>query len=266
MLEKKFPFCFSLDNLIHSENFLNFCCNFFITHINQKYIFMGHCPKNLSKSYLEQNIDNIKDFEYFWNNREINQIDNFLREKKYSRLFEWLSVRILLKIGLPLYWKFVSTNLNVSQKNIVLSKNKWNKPFINIISESNFDYIPFISISHSKKDIFIALSSLPIGIDCEQISSYSINLINKIFTEQELTKFLNNFGKKIKISDEMIYTLMYSLKEATLKLITNSSIGMISKISIQLLNDSILTKYHNNCQNYKGFISLIEDSVLTVVM
>jgi phosphopantetheinyl transferase (holo-ACP synthase) len=266
MSKKIFPFNFSLDNLIHSGNLLSFYYHFYMVKINQKNVIIGKCPKNLDKNELEQKIYDIKDCKDFWNSCELKEINFLLKEKKFSRLFDWLSIRVLLKIGLPLYWKFLTIKQKAIPATIVLLKNQWEKPFINLQNESNPNDIPFISVTHSKKDVFIALCSLPLGIDCELITNHSIDWERKIFSLHEFANFSNQLKKMIDISNETIYTLMWALKESTLKIRDNATLGMILKTSIQLLKDSILIKIDDSSQNYQGFISFKEDSVLALAM
>ena len=267
MSEKKFPFYFTLeDNLIHSENVFDFNCNFFKVKINQREVIIGQCPKRFNKYDLKQIDDAIKNYKKFWNNHELKEISLFFKKKKYLRLYEWLCVRILLKTGLLLYWKYGNFDLNVNPEKIDLLKNQLNKPFIYLLIESNPDYIPFISISHSKKDVFIAICSSPIGIDCEVISNHSIYWKKKVFSIQELETFFYQFKKLVHIPNDSIYTLMWSLKESALKIGNNISLGLISKISIQLLDGCIITKLIHTNQTYQGFFSFNQDSVLTLTI
>jgi phosphopantetheinyl transferase len=267
MLKKIFPFYFPLEYLIHSENFSDLQCNYFIIRMNQRIIFLGNCTKCLKKYEIKKAIKEITDYTAFWNILEFNKINHFMEKNRISRLFEWLCVRVLIKIGLPLYLKLNNFNINkLSPENILLSKDRFNKPFINLQKDFDPNSIPYISISHSKKDVFIALSSTPIGIDCELISNHSNNWINKISSKQDSKHFSSKIKEMLNISDDKCNTIIWSLKEATLKIEEDLSLGLISEISIKILDDEIKVKVLKSNQNYHGLISFKDNSILAIVV
>ena len=269
MLSKNFPSSFSLDNLVYSEKFHGFLYNFFTIEINANIILIGHCPKDYNKKNQKVFKKKILNENNFWNDVELEEA-NFLFEKKESfRLYDWLLVRVLLKLGLVLYWKKKNIEFNSSFKNITLLNHQRNKPLIKMFSDNQlliFNVVPFISVSHSKKDIFIALSSNPIGIDTELITKHSEAWEKRIFSDQETTKIFNFLKKWRFLSKEIIYAIMWSIKEATLKMENKIPLGLLPKIIIDINNRDIITKTPLNKKTFKNYISINGSSVLVLTI
>jgi len=268
MSSYKFLFNLSFDKLLYSTNLHGFQFNFFNIKKNKNLILIGHSSKDLKKGNRQQSIKKIIKNDFIWNKIESESLNLMLNKIESYRLTEWILIRILSKLGLLLYWKECNIDFQISIKHISLQKNQLSKPFIKVFSNNNSiaDSIPFVSVSHSKKDVFIALCIKPVGIDTELVENHSEAWKKRIFTKQEI-KTLINFLKRWKnLAKETIYTIIWSLKESTIKIQDNMTLGSLPEINISIANNNIVTKTPKNNIFYHNYISINDNSVLILTI
>lgn len=268
MLSNKFPFYLSFDKLLYSTNLHGFEFNFYIIIKNKSLILIGHSSKDLKKGNRQKSINKIINDKLIWNKIESEDLNLMLNQIESYRLTEWILIRILLKLGLLLYWKECNIDFKISITEISLQKNQLNKPYIKVFSDNNAitNYIPFVSISHSKKEVFIALCTNPIGIDTELIDNHSEVWEKKIFSEQEINKLIKFLNRWRHLSRETIYTIMWSLKESTIKIQGDISLGSLPEIVVSVINNNIITRTPKSNIFYNNYLSVNNNSVLTLTI
>ena len=121
----------------------------------------------------------------------------------------------------------------------------------------------FISISHSRKNIAVAISTTPIGIDLEEIDRKQYSLLKKYAsqTEQNWVESNQDATKK-----QLISAIIWSAKEAIYKLANTEGLLFGSEIEITPFNpnteNSFLATYRNTpC---KCDLLVISDQLLVV--
>jgi phosphopantetheinyl transferase len=120
-----------------------------------------------------------------------------------------------------------------SENPVSLNYDVHGKPFLENSSE-------FISISHSKDILALAISSKNIGIDIEMLSDKAEKVKNKFLSKKELTALIN--GQNI------IYTIYWSAKEVLYKL--NGKKGVSLKNNFYIFP----FKFKSNGGKLKGLI------------
>ncbi|MBR4119596.1 MAG: 4'-phosphopantetheinyl transferase superfamily protein [Bacteroidales bacterium] len=101
----------------------------------------------------------------------------------------------------------------------------------------------FISISHSKKSIAVAISEKPIGIDLEEIDRKQYSLHKKFTTTNEQLWIESSDNK------QLISAIIWSAKEAIYKLANIEKLLFESEIEIAPFNP---TKESNFIATYRG--------------
>jgi len=266
MSSNKLPFYLFFDKLLYSTDFHGFELNFYLLRKNKSLILIGHSFKDIKKGIRQYFLKKIIKDQSTWNNIESDDLNLILHEKESYRIIEWILIRILLKIGLLLYWKECNIDPRISVKEIVLEKSQLNKPVIKIFSNSNIktENIPFISISHSKQDVYLALCTKPVGIDTELINNHSEAWKKKIFSRIEFNNLTDLLKTWKNLSRETIYTIIWSLKESTLKIQDDISLGSLPKIAISISDNNIITRNPMNNKFYNNFITVNNNSVLVL--
>ncbi len=264
----KLPYYLSFDKLLYSTNLYGYEYNFYTAMISNNFILIGHSSKNPKKGNRQKAINKILKSRLIWNKSELKALNLILGEKQLYKITEWILTRILLKLGLILFWKECDTNIKCSIKEISLEKNHLNKPNIKIISNNNTlsNHKSFVSISHSKKEVFVALCNNPIGIDTELIDNHSESWENKIVSELEIINLSYLLKKCCDLSKETILTIIWALKESTLKIQDEISIGSLPEIVISIDNNRIITRAPTNNRIYYNYISFNNDSVLVLTI
>lgn len=268
MFSKNFPF-FSIENKIKSINYYDCQFNFYHLEINQENILFGQCFKNVNSDNQKIISEKMLKHMSFWAKEELDEMKTMKNKKQFSRLYEWILTKILVKFGASLYLRKYYTQLDISSDQITIIKDKWNRPSIKFILNNDIiklDLIPFISISHTKYEVYISLCSKPIGIDNELLAFHSKSWERKIFNRKESEKIINYLKRWNIFSKDLIYTIMWSLKESTIKVEGTIPLGLLSKVSIDIMNDNIITKIPQKNRSYKNFISLTKDSVLILTI
>ncbi len=118
----------------------------------------------------------------------------------------------------------------------------------------------FISISHSRKSIAVAISKKPIGIDIEEIDRKQYSL-HKRFTTPNEQLWIEGSNNK-----QLISAIIWSAKEAIYKLANIEGLLFESEIEITPFNP---TKESNFKANYRGIevscqLSVIGNQILVV--
>ena len=101
----------------------------------------------------------------------------------------------------------------------------------------------FVSISHSKKSIAVAISSIPIGIDIEEIDRKQYSLLKKFTTPNEQLWVESSNDK------QLISAIIWSAKEAIYKLANIDGLLFESEIEITPFNPD---KECNFKASYRG--------------
>ncbi|MFX0072196.1 MAG: 4'-phosphopantetheinyl transferase family protein, partial [Candidatus Hermodarchaeota archaeon] len=226
----------------------------------QAKILIGKAMKVNSSRLIRRFLQN----QSIWNKIELEEIEKRIKKTHISHFTEWILVRILAKWGVKLY-----LSKRIRLKNILLTKNSNNKPVLKIFTKDRehlLDELPYLSISHSKNYVFISLSSIPIGIDCELVSSRSNSWKNKVFSSQEIIRVDKHINKFKNFTLDTILTIMWSIKESTLKIIEGLTIGDIPDIKINTFSNQIITTISNYEKSYKNYFTVIDDTVLSLAL
>ena len=121
----------------------------------------------------------------------------------------------------------------------------------------------FVSISHSKKSIAVAISAAPIGIDLEEIDRKQYSLLKKYASQTEQNWVENNQDATEK---QLISAIIWSAKEAIYKLANTEGLLFESEIEITPFNpnteNSFLATYRN--EPCKCDLLVISDQLLVV--
>ncbi len=104
----------------------------------------------------------------------------------------------------------------------------------------------FISISHSRKSIAVAISNTPIGIDLEEIERKQYSLLKKYTsqTEQNWVESKQNNNEK-----QFISAIIWSAKEAIYKLANTEGLLFESEIEITPFNHNTDTHFKATYRN-----------------
>ena len=104
----------------------------------------------------------------------------------------------------------------------------------------------FISISHSRKSIAVAISNTPIGIDLEEIERKQYSLLKKYTsqTEQNWVESKQNDNEK-----QFISAIIWSAKEAIYKLANTEGLLFESEIEIIPFNPNTDTHFKATYRN-----------------
>lgn len=128
---------------------------------------------------------------------------------------------------------------NIGDKNIIISKNVWGKPYINSNKSFNFN------ISHSNNLVAIIISNEEVGIDIEYVREINLKCFSKVLTEYEM--------RMIKKSNNQIdkFYEIWTVKECFSK---EEGIGLSildHNFAIDYKHNSI--KYNNKHIEFKTF-------------
>ena len=104
----------------------------------------------------------------------------------------------------------------------------------------------FLSISHSRKSIAVAISKTPIGIDLEEIERKQYSLLKKYTsqTEQNWVESKQNDNEK-----QFISAIIWSAKEAIYKLANTEGLLFESEIEITPFNPNTDTHFKATYRN-----------------
>ncbi len=261
---------FPLDNIIESIHFNkieSYLLNLNVNNSNLLLVLFKKDENKIKKSTFEEFLlDNE-----LWNDEELAEITNLKNKNGKTRLYEWVLSRILIKQGLMHYLKLNNIKNDINLDEITISTTNNNKPTIEILKQKQNNIsknIPFISISHSKNTIIIAFCEKIIGIDIESIKPHSFSWQKKIFPQQDSNKIFSFFKNQYIQSNDTIFTLIWSIKEATLKICEDNPLGLIPKIPIIINREenSIMTK-HPLFENYFiNYFSIIDESIIAITL
>jgi 4'-phosphopantetheinyl transferase len=139
---------------------------------------------------------------------------------------------------------FICDMLKVKNSEIILSTNKYGKPFV-----KNYSQIEY-NISHSNEFIVCAIGNQPVGIDIEQISNIDLILSKKVFSVQEYEAFrkIGNSKKR-----EYFY-LLWTLKESFIKAKGFGLYMPLNSFNINIVNENnIYCLYEDNKYYFKEY-------------
>ena len=155
-------------------------------------------------------------------------------------------------IGEMLARQLISNQLNINPEEIIFETSEFGKPRVkNLCIEFN--------ISHSDDYVVCCTSDKPIGVDIEKISPVSLNLINRVCTQQDIDYIFFKKGKRIAdFTDEDIGSVemerfyeIWTYKEAYFKSI---AMGIRSLKSISIID-----------QRNERNVYRIDDYIVTVL-
>jgi 4'-phosphopantetheinyl transferase len=109
----------------------------------------------------------------------------------------------------------------------------------------------YFNISHKNEYVICAFSDKEIGVDIEKISSFSNNLINKVFNKEEIY-FNNNYSK------------LWTIKESFMKYLGTGITLNPKDIKIDLVNNKCLnlSDFCNKKVYFKS--TIIDDYVFSI--
>ena len=252
---------FQLEELIKSIYLFNSVFKYYSLDLNGIKIIVGKCTKNNQimneRPFLEK--------ENFWNKCEMREIKKFFEKDQISRLKEWILTRSMVKYGIRYMFK---EKIEIPFNNIIIESDEKNKPKLHIESKNienkikkEFEEI-VISISHSNKMIYVALTSNQIGIDCEDIRSFSKEFREKFVNNDEFDQLKSLLNIHISHSRDKIDTIIWCIKESTLKIIGDIKIANISQIKIEIRDKKIISSYPSINYEFVNFINIKNDSIL----
>ncbi|MHA1647754.1 MAG: 4'-phosphopantetheinyl transferase family protein [Promethearchaeota archaeon] len=252
---------FHLEEPIKRIYLFNYVFQYYSLNLNGIIIIIGKCAK-------ENQIMNKRKFlekENFWNKNELKEIKNFLEKDQISRLQEWVLTRSMIKYGIGYMFK---DQIKIPLNNILVESYKKNKPKLNIESKNienkikkEFEEIE-ISISHSNKLIYVALTSHQIGIDCEDIRSFSKEFREKFVNNDELDQLKSIINIHRSHSRDKLDTIIWCIKESTLKIIGDIKIANISQVKIEIRDQKIISSHPSRNYEFVNFINIKNDSLL----
>ena len=147
---------------------------------------------------IKKKIDYTLDKEEFFkllNNLNENDKEKILKYKKYEDSLRSLYGKLLLKD---------EPNL----KELNLSYNKYGKPYLkDKCTDTHFN------ISHSGEWVVLAIDTVPIGIDIQEITNADINIAKRFFSKEE-SEYIFSLSNENQIE---AFFKLWSLKEAYVK-------------------------------------------------
>ena len=256
---------FHLEEPINRIYLFNSVIQYYSFNLNGNKIIIGKCTKENQlineRLFLEK--------ENFWNKNELAEIKKFLEKNQISRLKEWVITRSMIKYGINFIFK---EQIDIPFSNIIIESNKRNKPNINIESE-NFENIIKkeieeieISISHSNKMIYVALTTNQIGIDCEDVRSFSEEFRKKFVKNDEFNKLKSTLNISNPYSRDKLYTIIWCIKESTLKIIGDVKITNISQVKIEIRDQKIISSYPSINFEFVNFLNIKNGSILILTL
>ncbi|QEE15399.2 4'-phosphopantetheinyl transferase superfamily protein [Promethearchaeum syntrophicum] len=254
---------FHLEEPIKRINLFNSVFQYFSLNLNGIKIILGEFAK-------ENQIKNEKQFlekEDFWNKSEKKEIKNFLEKDQISRLQEWVLARSMIKYGIGYMFK---DQIKIPFNNITIESDKRNKPKLKIKSKNIENKIKkeceeiVISISHSNKMIYVALTSNQIGIDCEDIHLFSEKFREKFVKNDEFNQLKSTMNIQISNSRDIFDTIIWCIKESTLKIIRDAKLANISQVKIEIRDQKIISSYPSINYEFVNFINIKNDSILVL--
>ena len=267
MFKKEYPFVFTLDYPKESYMLGGMQLNFYKMRIDNKWVLIGIYNKSESKKLQQEIILNLLDLNETWNQDELKSIQRFRIKKQRSRLYEWISSRVLIKYGLLFYFKDLLADDELKPNDIIICLNSSNKPSIELLPQDRdkkFKEIPYISISHTNNTVFVVLSPVLIGIDIEVITKHSESWQEKITGQKELNQVKRLMQKGDFNIKDISYTIIWALKESTLKVNGNNPLGILPLIVIETNDDRVITEIPNRNKKYQNYISILGDSVCVI--
>ncbi len=252
---------FHLEEPINSIYLFNSIFQYYSLNLNGNRIIIGKYAK-------ENQIIGERDIlekENFWNNSESTEIKTFLEKDQISRLHEWVITRSMIKYGINDIFK---EQIEIPFNNIMIEPNKNSKPKLFIESKNidnkikkDFEEI-VISISYSNKMIYVALTSNQIGIDCEDIRSFSEKFREKFIKNDEFYQLKSTLNIPISQSRDILDTIIWCIKESTLKIIGDVKIANISQVEIEIRDQKIISSYPSIKYEFINFINIKSNSIL----
>lgn len=122
-------------------------------------------------------------------------------------------------------------NGNLSNYDLLFSKNSFGKPFITNIP--NFKY----NLSHTKNAIAICVSDNEVGIDVEKIRDININLAKRFFTQDECDYITEK-------QTSLRFFEVWTKKEAYLKFIGKGLSVQLNSFSVLELDTAIFSTFY----------------------
>jgi len=105
-------------------------------------------------------------------------------------------------------------------------------------------------------------TSNQIGIDCEDVRSFSEKFREKFVKNDEFDQLKSTLNIHISHSRDILDTIIWCIKESTLKLIRDIKIANISQVKIEIRDQKIISSYPSiNCE-FVNFLNIKNDSIL----
>ena len=175
--------------------------------------------------------------------------DFYTRFKRTSALQRSLFAELLSRF-------IISQKLELSPHNIVFSRSKNGKPFL---ENSNTKF----NLSHSGDWVVMAIAEAEVGIDVELIRPVNYHIAERFFSKDEVTILNLREGK-----DKLNYFFdLWTLKESYLKLIGTGLTRSLSSFTVHMNSGKFVISEEGNKMNTKVFFrqySLSENYKLSV--
>ena len=263
---------FQFEDPIKNISLFDHIIHFYSLNFNGNKIILAKCNKEDLKINKIELRNKILMKNIFWSKSELEDIKKFLEKDQISRLQEWIITRSMVKYGIGVVFnELFGSIIKIPFSNIFLNSSRKKKPWLEIELKNNNELKrkikeTDISISHSRKKIYVAFSQNQIGIDCEEIQDFSKRLISKIIKEREYNQ-IEELIKDFNInSKNFINSIIWTIKESTLKANGRKTVTAIQEIQISNDDNSLISYSPQDHEKYINYINIDNNSIFTISM
>jgi phosphopantetheinyl transferase (holo-ACP synthase) len=257
--------CFDEEKTVFNQKLL-----LYNVEIGEDTLELAKVNFSLIKNQKQLSKDEIRTLNIF-NENEIIEMFDYSKYGKPFAFWRFFFSRLMIKF---LYFKYYYRDLNKNAdfkesgqiKHFVINKTEKGCPYIKntLDDQHKKGDFPYLSISYTKEFIIVCLGPKKFGIDCETILQRSNSWIEKNFMRSELEGFHYQLSKEIKNNPFSIPTILWTIKEATLKAKSDKSLSEIKKIQIKYDKNQILSNFFDGSETFQNFINLSEDIIISI--
>jgi hypothetical protein len=203
------PF-FDLGKVVHQASIEHYTADFHAIKVANHDVVVGMARRARNNARQEMLLTSALRENEKWGNEEAKQITEYSMKKQFARGEEWILSRFIEKHGIPLF-----------------------HGYFGIIKS------PCISISHSIDMVVVAFSDATVGIDHETVEARDASWHSKMDPANDaprLAAFLSRWKDILMPTTE---TILWAMKEATMKAWGERDLGLLPAITTQGSKDSI---------------------------
>ena len=190
---------------------------------------------------IKKKIDYTLDKEEFFkllNNLNENDKEKILKYKKYEDSLRSLYGKLLLKDA-----------LNIKELNLLY--NKYGKPYL----KDPYSNIHF-NISHSGEWVVLAIDTVPIGIDIQEITNTDIKIAKRFFSKEE-SEYIFSLSEENQIE---AFIKLWSLKESYIKAEGKGLSIPLNSFTIDISRDIPVLRQGINSKQCEFYTYKVEDN------